>query len=207
MKKINSHILGMITRTNIQTKQTMILNAIEKRKSWFAFSEKSIEQEKLETIFNAARLAPSSMNIQPWRFVYANRNEPAFQLILNTLAEGNKKWAKNAATLVLSVAQVEYLYNDKLYKNAYAWHDTGMANVLLMIQAAELGIESHPMGGFDHAKAIQNFNFPKEYEPIAVIALGYKGNDSKISEDSFKRQNAPRNRKTLEEVVFKGGWK
>jgi len=185
----------------------MILNAINKRKSWFSFSEKSIDPEKLETIFQAARLAPSSMNTQPWRFIYANRNEPAFQLILDTLAEGNKRWAKDAATLVLSVAQMEYVFKDNLYKNAYAWHDTGMANILLMIQAAELGIESHPMGGFDHQKAIQNFSLPKEYEPVAVIALGYKGDDSKISEDSLKRQNAPRNRKTIEEVVFNGGWK
>lgn len=181
----------------------MIIEAINKRKSWFAFSEKSIEPDKLDAIFEAARLAPSSMNIQPWRFVYANRNEPKFQLILETLAEGNKRWAKDAAVLILSIAQAEYIHNEKLYKNAYAWHDTGMANILLMVQAAELGIESHPMGGFDHPKAAQNFNLPKEYEPVLIIALGYKGDDNVLPEDSLKRQNAPRKRKAIEEVVFK----
>ncbi|HCT30187.1 MAG TPA: nitroreductase [Bacteroidales bacterium] len=181
----------------------MIIEAINKRKSWLAFSERNIEPEKLEAIFEAARLAPSSMNIQPWRFVYANHNEPEFQLILDTLAEGNKRWARDAATLVLSIAQTEYMHNDKLYKNAYAWHDTGMANILLMVQAAELGIESHPMGGFDHLKASQNFNLPKEYESVLTIALGYRGDENSLPEDSLKRQNAPRKRKPIEEVAFK----
>lgn len=182
----------------------MILDAINQRKSGFAFSSKSIEPEKLNTIFEAARLAPSSMNVQPWRFIYANRNEPEFQLILDTLFDGNKKWAKDAATLVLSIAQEEYTFNDKVFKNAHAWHDTGMANVLLMVQAAELGIESHPMGGFDHQRAIQSFNLPKEYEPVVVIALGYKGDENVLLEDLLKRQKAPRTRKPLSEVVFNG---
>jgi nitroreductase len=185
----------------------MIIEAINKRKSWFAYSEKSIEPEKLETIFEASRLAPSSMNIQPWRYIYANHNESEFQLILDTLAEGNKRWAKDAAVLILSIAQAEYIHNEKLYKNSYAWHDTGMANILLMVQAAELGIESHPMGGFDHTKAVQNFNLPKDYEPVLIIALGYKGDDNALPEESLKRQNAPRKRKAIEELAFKGSIK
>jgi len=99
---------------------------------------------------------------------------------------------------------VVYTYNDKLNKNAYAWHDTGIANALLMVQAADLGIASHPMGGFDHQKAAQNFNLPKEFEAVAIIALGYKGNESKLPDDLLKRQNAPRSRKPFNEVVFNG---
>ena len=184
----------------------MILDAIQQRRSGFAYSDKNIEPEILNAIFEAAKLAPSSMNLQPWRFIYANRNEPAFQLILDSLMEGNKKWAQNAATLVLSIAQVEYLYKDKLNKNAYAWHDTGMANALLMIQAASLGVISHPMGGFDHQKALENFNLPKEYQPVLIIALGYKGDETKLPEDLLKRQTSPRKRKPIEEVVFKGSF-
>lgn len=182
----------------------MIIEAIHNRKSGFAYSDKAIESGIIKLLFEAAQLAPSSMNIQPWRFIYANQSEPEFQLILNTLAEGNQRWAKDASVLVLSVAQVEYTHKDKLTHNAYAWHDTGMANALLMIQAARMGIVSHPMGGFDHQKASENFNLTKEYEPVAVIALGYKGDESKLPEDLLKRQNAPRSRKPFNEVVFKG---
>jgi len=182
----------------------MILEAIQKRKSEFAFSDKLIESEKIEALFEAAQLAASSMNIQPWRFIYAIKNDPEFQLILSTLAEGNQKWAKDAPLLVLSIAQVEYTFNEKLFKNAYAWHDAGMANAHLMLQAVGLGLITHPMGGFDHKKISENFNLPKEYQPVAVIAVGYKGDESKLPEDSLKRQTAPRKRKALSEIVFKG---
>ncbi len=182
----------------------MIIDAINQRKSGFAFSEKSIEPDKLDVIFEAAGLAPSSMNLQPWRYIYANHDEPEFQLILDTLFDGNRKWAKDASTLVISIAQVEYTFKEKLYKNDYAWHDTGMADVLLMVQAVSLGLATHPMGGFDHQKAIQNFSLPKEYEPVAVIALGYKGDETKLPEDLLRRQNAPRKRKAITEIAFKG---
>ncbi len=184
----------------------MIIDAIQKRKSNFSYSEKSIEQEKLNEIFEAATLAASSMNVQPWRFIFANQNEPEFQLILNTLSEGNQRWAKDASALVLSVAQIEYTHNDKLIANAYAWHDTGMANANLMLQATSLGLVTHPMGGFDHQKASENFNLPKEYQPVLIIALGYKGDETKLPEDLIKRQTAPRKRKPIEEVVFKGSF-
>ena len=182
----------------------MTLKTIDQRRSWFSFSEQTIDDEKLHTIFEAARLSPSSMNIQPWRYIYAYRKDSSFNLILETLAEGNKKWAKDAPVLILSIAQMEYYHNQNLFKNAYAWHDVGMANILLVTQAMELGIESHIMGGFDHKKVAQNFNLPKEYEPVTVIALGYKGDETKLPEEALKRQNSPRKRKDLNEIVFKG---
>jgi len=182
----------------------MILDAIQLRKSEFSFSGKTLENETIDTLFEAARLAPSSMNVQPWRYIYAKHDDLEFQLILNTLAEGNQKWAKDASLLILSITEVEYTYNDKLFKNAYAWHDAGMANALLMVQAASLGLASHPMGGFDHNRATENFNLPKEYQPIVVIAVGYKGDESKLPEDILKRQRTPRVRKELKEFAFKG---
>jgi len=182
----------------------MILEAILNRKSGFAFSDKAIEDEMLEILFEATRWSPSSMNVQPWRFIYAKHDDPEFQLIFNTLAEGNQKWAKDASVLVLSIAQVEYTFNDKPYNNTYAWHDTGMANAHLMLQATSMGLLTHPMGGFDHQKASENFKLPKEYQPVAVIAIGYKGDDAKLSEDLQKRLKSPRKRKALNEIAFKG---
>lgn len=182
----------------------MVIEAMQTRKSVFAFSDKVIEDEKIKSLFEAAQLAASSMNVQPWRFIFAKHEEPEFQLILNTLAEGNQKWAKNASLLVLSIAQVEYTFNNTVYKNSYAWHDTGMANAHLMLQATSIGIATHPMGGFDHKKASENFELPKEYQPVLVIAAGYKGDESILPKDLSKRQSAPRNRKPINEVVFKG---
>lgn len=181
----------------------MIIDAIQKRKSNFAYSEKPIEHETLNELFEAATLAASSMNLQPWRYIYANKNEPEFQLIVNALAEGNQRWAKDAATLVISIAQTEYSYKDKVVNNPYAWHDTGMANAHLMLQAANLDLVSHPMGGFDHQKIRDSFNLSKEVEPLIVIAIGYKGDGRNLPDELLTRQNSPRRRKSIEEVVFR----
>ena len=46
-----------------------ILEAVRKRYSCRAYQERAVEQEKLDEIFEAARLAPSARNLQDWRFV------------------------------------------------------------------------------------------------------------------------------------------
>ncbi len=181
----------------------MIIKFIQNRRSVFSFSKKMIEPEKVNELFDAAHLAPSSMNIQPWRFIYAVRDEPEFNLFLDALVEGNRNWAKDAALLILSFAQMEYIHNEKIFQNKYAWHDTCLANSLLMIQAASMRLVTHPMGGFDGSKAKINFSLPQQFEPIAIIAVGYPGDSSMLSDELLKRQAAPRIRKSLNEVAMR----
>lgn len=176
-----------------------ILGAIRERKSVLAFSDRKVEEEKINSIFEAARWAPSSMNLQPWRYIYSRKKETAYQLMFNCLHGGNQQWAKNAQMLILSVAQVEYSYQGAVHSNQHAWHDTGAANSLLMLQAADLGMATHPMGGFDSEEIRKSFSIPKEYEPVAIIALGYEGNNNSLPQKLQERANSPRLRKPLGE--------
>lgn len=181
----------------------MLLNLLKKRKSVFSFSpDKTVSNELLEEIFQAASLAPSAMNIQPWRYFYTYKGEPKYEGIYNTLADGNKRWAKDAAVLIVSVAQIEYEYNGKINKNKHAWHDTGMANIQLMLQATELGLVTHPMGGFDAEKMKKELGLSSQYEPIIVIALGYPGDDTLLPSDLLERQQKPKTRKHMSEISF-----
>jgi nitroreductase len=181
----------------------MLLYEINKRRSGYAFADKDIEPEKLEALFEAAHWAPSSRNIQPWRYIYASNSDPEFQLLLNLLFEGNQRWAKNAGVLILSLAQTKYRFKDEIRENKHGWHDTGLANSLLIIQAVSMGLLTHPMGGFDSNRARNDLNIPPEYDPVAMIAVGYQGDDSKLPEDLSNRLKAPRTRKPLEEIAFK----
>jgi nitroreductase len=181
----------------------MLLNEIKNRRSGYAFADKEIEPEKVEALFEAAHWAPSSRNIQPWRYIYALRNYIEFNLLLNLLFEGNQRWAKNAGLLVLSLAQTKYSYQDKIIENRYSWHDSGLANSLLIIQAVSMGLLAHPMGGFDANRARQDMYIPQDYDPVAIIAIGYQGDDSKLPDDLLSRLKAPRSRKPLDEIVFK----
>jgi nitroreductase len=75
---------------------------------------------------------------------------------------------------------------------------------MLMIQAQSLGLCTHAMGGFDPEKAKTTFKIPEPYQPVTMIALGYAGNLAEIPEELQKRETSPRNRKPLQNVVFKG---
>ncbi len=183
-----------------------IQESITSRFSPLAFSEKPVEPEKIIAMFEAARWAPSSFNEQPWRFIYAVReNHSIFESLLDCLVEGNRIWARNAPMLVLSVAKINFSSNNK--NNKYAFHDVGLATGNLLNQATYMGLVTHPMGGFSVAKAKENLLIPEGFEPVAMIAIGYHGNVKDLPEDLRSRELSTRMRKPLQDIVYPGTMK
>jgi nitroreductase len=131
------------------------------------------------------------------------RGDATYQKILDVLVEFNQSWAKSAPVLFLSVGNRKFTQNGS--PNPYALHDTGAATANLMLAAHALGLSTHSMGGFDHAKARSTFGIGEEYEIGAVTALGYQGDGSELPEQMRAMETAPRQRKALEEIVF-GEW-
>ncbi|MBN1990297.1 MAG: nitroreductase family protein [Bacteroidales bacterium] len=174
---------------------------ITMRRSEMAFSLKELPTDTLFELFEAARWAASSYNEQPWRFYYAKREDPeAFVAVLNLLAEGNRVWAKDASVLIVSAAKKELHRTGR--QNFYAMHDVGMATANLMIRATELGLATHPMGGFDHKLMHDTLMMDDTEYPVAVIAVGYKGNAAALPPELQKRLNAPRVRSNIESFTF-----
>ena len=83
---------------------------IKSRRSGRSYAEQDVKQDIINTLFEAARWAPSSMNEQPWRYLYATKksNEQLWEKIFDTLMDGNKIWAKHAPLLVVSLAKKNY---------------------------------------------------------------------------------------------------
>ena len=126
---------------------------LQNRWSPRAFSGQMVEHDKLLSLFEAARWAPSSSNLQPWSFIVTNREDPAaFAKLLGTLGDWNQAWAKNAPILVLALAAAE---REPGKTNHYAAYDLGQSIAHLSIQASALGLTVHQMGGFDRQKAAQ----------------------------------------------------
>ncbi|HMQ01089.1 MAG TPA: nitroreductase family protein [Cyclobacteriaceae bacterium] len=175
---------------------------IRKRWSARAFNSKAISQENIDTLFEAASWAASSMNEQPWIYIYATReDEASFQKMLDCLSAGNQPWAKNAPLLVLSLAKTTFERNGN--SNKHAWYDTGAANTNLILQATEMDIYAHQMGGFDKAKTIEAFNLPADIEPVVFIALGYLDEAEKLPEPFKTRELTERKRKAIKDFVFR----
>lgn len=169
-----------------------------------AFCDRPIESEKLQSLFEAARWAPSSSNEQPWRFIVATRDDPEnFQKLLDCLMESNAAWAKRAYVLMLSIAK-KTTQGGK--PNRYAMHDLGMAVENLVTQATALGLVVHQMGGIYPEQARQIFRIPEDYEVGAAIAVGYPADPSVLTPEMRERELALRSRKPLEEIVFSGEW-
>ncbi|WP_430816774.1 nitroreductase family protein [Carboxylicivirga sp. RSCT41] len=175
--------------------------AFKTRWSPRAFEDKPITNDQVNALFEAAQWAPSSMNEQPWRYYYAMKNDTeAFRQFVDCLVPGNQAWAQNAGMLIISVAKKHFDYKNR--PNAYALHDTGAANSYLALAATAQGLQAHQMGGFDKSKVIGLLNLDAEkYEPATVIAIGYEGDASILPEDLMKREQAPRTRLNIEEIV------
>src|SRR6056297_1104246 len=174
---------------------------LEKRWSPVAFSDKPVTEQTLETLFEAARWAPSSRNVQPWRFIVAFKEDPHYNTLFELLYEGNKVWAKTAPVLALSVA--ELIPGGRDTENLYAFHDTGMAMGNLLVQATEMDLYVHQMGGYDRERAIKELEIAQRYAPVAMMAIGYKGDAGQLPPDVAERETSARTRKEKHEFVFR----
>lgn len=192
------------TRIDMQTSadfESPVLETIQNRRSRRAYVDKPIEQEKIQSLFEAARWAPSSVNEQPWTYIYATKDQgELWQKLFETLNENNKTWAQHAPLLILSLARKNFIRNDQ--PNGSAKYDLGGANAFLSLQATHLGLNVHQMGGYDRQKAKENLNIPDTYELGVLMAIGYPGEPDMLPEHLKLRELAPRHRFLQEEFVM-----
>ena len=174
-----------------------MLSAIEQRRSPKQFLDIPVEAEKLHSILDAARWAPSSRNEQPWRFILATKeNSAEYERVLSTLNEKNREWAKQASVLLVAIAH-QFIERTGS-SNAHAMHDVGGAVAHLTTQAVSLGLQVHQMGGFDSEKLRKLYQIPEGFDPVTVNAIGYG------DEETFPQH--VRTRKELNSLVYEGEW-
>lgn len=174
---------------------------IRLRRSRRAYTSRSIEEEKIKSLFEAARWAPSSMNEQPWKYIYATKENPdLWNKIFDSLTEGNRIWVKGAPLLIVSMSRKNFTKNEMPNKSAR--YDMGAANAFLSLQATDLGLNVHQMGGFDPSVLKSNLNVPDEYELGVVIAVGYLGDAEQLPENLKQREEGPRFRFVQEQFVM-----
>jgi len=185
--------------------QYPIHDLIRRRWSPRAFSDRPVERDTLRSLLEAARWAPSSNNEQPWSFIVATKDDqPEFSRLLSCLVEGNSLWAQHAPVLMVSIARMSFEDDGK--PNRHAFHDVGQAVANLIVQATALGLAAHQMAGFHPDKVRELYGVPKEFEPVAAMALGYSGDPQSLPDKLRTRELAPRERKPLTGFVFTGRW-
>jgi len=167
-----------------------------------AMSGESISDEELMSLFEAARWAPSSSNIQPWKFIYAKRETPEWNKLFEVLVEFNQLWAKNASALIVLISKKT---DDKGQENRNNMSDAGAAWQNLALQGSSLGLVIHGMGGYDVDATRKTLEIPEDYDIVHIIAVGKPADKDILPERMQKSENPGASvRKKVEEFISEG---
>lgn len=175
------------------------------RWSPYAFDDRPVAADELNSLFEAARWAASSYNAQPWSYIVATKDNPeAFEKLLSCLVDANQTWAQAAPVLAIGCTRLNFEHNEK--PNAACLHDLGLASANLTLEATARGLHVHQMIGILPEKASAMYGIPENVRPLTALAIGYKAKPEVLPEKMRERDLAPRQRKPLKEFVFGDQW-
>jgi nitroreductase len=175
---------------------------IARRFSPRAFSDRELTTAELETLFEAARLAPSSFNEQPWRFVIVRRGGAGHAGMLSAMIASNQVWAQKAPLVVLNLVRGSLERNG--ITNPHAWHDLGLALGQLNIQAEAMGLGVRHLAGIDPEKARHAMQVPEEFDVVSMMVIGFPGDPNDLPENLKERELKRSPRKPLSELIHFG---
>jgi nitroreductase len=156
-----------------------------KRRSIRKFSEKPIPDDKLQSVLEAARIAPSAAHRQPWKFIVVKDTEKRKAL---SVAANNQAFVGQAPIIIAAVA----LTPDRIMTcdvPSYAV-DLAIAMEQVVLAAVDEGLGTCWIGAFSQEKVRDILNVPDKYKVVTVMPMGYP------AEDPVEKQ-----RKSLEEIV------
>lgn len=177
---------------------------LAERRSRRGLAEAPLAPEHVESLLEAARWAPSSGNEQPWLIFYATSDRPAGLAKLRTLPDAGNYWTQRAPFLAVFVARKTFENVDWAEPgepNRFAEHDTGMALVSLLYQAAALGLAARPFGGYDVEKARLLLRLGPDEEPMAMVAVGHADPEAPLKAHHALAEAAARERLPFSKFV------
>lgn len=151
---------------------------VNKRESVRGYLDKEVKREKILKIVEAARVAPSACNAQPWKFVLVDDKEKVKE-VANNLYDpliGINKFALTSPVFIVVVGEKRNFTSkmgELIKKKDYTSIDLGIASEHLCLAATELGLGTCIMGWFKEKNIKKILNIPSNKEIHLVISLGY----------------------------------
>jgi nitroreductase len=212
--------------TNSQTIHMLepqkFLDVIKERRSVRTYdSTVQISREDITEILELATLAPSSSNLQPWRFLVIDKPELKQKLL--SIAYNQQQVVEASAVIAVLGDVKSYIKAEKIYGQAVeagfmpadtaksfiertvgmysslppevarriVYTDGGLISMQLMLVARSKGYDTVPMGGYDQEKFVEAFGISEQYVPVMLIAIG-----------KATKPGHPTTRLPIEDVVF-----
>jgi len=186
-----------------RTANPRVLPLIVERWSPRAFDGSALPQEDLDVILEAATLAPSAFNYQPWRFLYAHRGDANWELFLSLLIPFNASWAKEAGVLLFILSDTVMEQGDKsspLHSHSF---DAGAAWAQMALQATALGYHAHGMTGIEFDRIRAELAVPDRFRVEAAVAIGRRASPDVLPE-GLRAREVPSGRKPVASVAGAG---
>lgn len=158
------------------------LELIEKRQSDRVYTDKKVDKEKINRCLEAARIAPSASNSQPWTFVVIVEPVLKDKVAHKTYGplKAFNKFVPQAPVIIAIVMEKPKLITEaggRIKKKEYPLIDIGIAAEHFCLQAAEEGLGTCMLGWFDEKAVKKLINVPKGKSIPLLITLGYTPDD------------------------------
>jgi nitroreductase len=158
------------------------IELVKHRYSVRSYSNKPVEDEKITKCLQAAHLAPSACNAQPWKFIVINDEK-----LKNQIADATSKsivpmnhFTKQAPVHIVVIMErpnIASAVGSVLKNKPYTLIDVGIATAHFCLQATELGLGTCIVGWFDEKKVRSLLKIPALSRPVLIITLGYSNTD------------------------------
>ena len=164
-----------------------LLTIITKRRSVREFTKDEIEQNKINYIMECARLAPSAVNLQPWKFIIV-KSEEKKALIHQCY---HREWFNYAPLYIIALADTTQSWKRRADEKDHGDIDVTIAVEHIALAATEQGLGTCWVCNFNVDLCKELFSLPENLAPIAILPIGYPA----------KEQDDVSNRKSAEEII------
>ncbi len=165
-------------------------SVVENRKSTRRFSEKQVDKELIVKLLESARLAPSAVNFQPWKF-YVCTSE-GIKLALRESYD--RKWFAEAQTYIVACGDHSQSWKRPTDGKDHCDMDVAIAVEHIVLKATDLGLGICWVCHFDVGKVKKALQLSDSWEPMVILPVGYPAND-------FVADGRNKKRKALDEIV------
>jgi nitroreductase len=160
----------------------------QRRYSVRSYQSTPVEKEKLIQVVEAALLAPSAVNFQPWKFVVVN--DPILLAKLQSCY--HREWFKSAPACIVAIGDHDKGWHRPTDGKDYTDIDVAIAIDHLMLAATEIGLGTCWICHFNAEKCADLFQLASNFEPIAMIPIGYPEFEA----------GPEKNRKSIDQSVY-----
>jgi len=189
-----------MTEERAAAEATAFQKILRGRRSIRRYLPTPVEPDKLRACLEAARLAPSAHNVQPWRFIVVD--DPELKERLTSAAfsgiYSGSRFAARAPVILVLLARRDFVAHHlggRLQRIPFHLIDMGIAGEHFVLQAEEFGLATCWMGWFSYRRVRRVLKVPRKFKIVAMMPVGY----------AEKRPHREPPRRTLEEIVAFNG--